>query len=608
MKESFYKDLQTIYEEIEKRDAKLHSAYNILDSGTNELSKVIEDFLKEMDLEKDEESIIAALNRIVSLREDSLVEVLKKRGFTKEEIIDKKEKAYLFVSSFYLKRHKDLIEWIDKNSLLTPFYRKLLKGAHEVGEAMSGWQSSWTAHIINGVNRELLELFNGDEEKIFEMLFEKELLDLGHDGEVADRCYCVLKKDEKGEFVSVPYSIAFKEEVKEVVDKLNSFIEDLESEKDEIFFKDREWIGYLKAIKSALLHDKRHELISYWADVDREWMKIDVPIQIGHPLEYYEDRFKKAVALEWDVRIVNPKLQKEVQVKEDIKNFAKNWIERFENRFEKVLKNNLKQIDKTQLYIGRPMLFYGAEFNGLFSAQVVPNDEKVSKECGKKIFAYADFVRESKLSKPIMLLSVKIMGEEFVKKQREFIKEKADLWYKIYEISTIGHEFGHILWIDSDTESIMNKTGQFKNIEEFKATTGGLLSFFFNEDKNLVEYVVDDLVQRSVSLLSWREVEEVLPYYCEGLIHLQALFESKIISFENRIMIDYSKYEDMKKIYEEIYEDLTKTYLYKKDASTFLNRFAKKEGGFYLPIEKEVREFSEYYYNLYKKIGQKIFK
>ncbi len=28
----------------------------------------------------------------------------------------------------------------------------------------------------------------------------------------------------------------------------------------------------------------------------------------------------------------------------------------------------------------------------------------------------------------------------------------------------------------------MNKTGNFKNIEEFKATTGGLISFFCDED------------------------------------------------------------------------------------------------------------------------------
>ncbi|MEZ4694222.1 MAG: hypothetical protein R2837_09600 [Aliarcobacter sp.] len=34
-------------------------------------------------------------------------------------------------------------------------------------------------------------------------------------------------------------------------------------------------------------------------------------------------------------------------------------------------------------FVGRPALFFGAELNGLFSAQVVPNDEVVLEE-GKK--------------------------------------------------------------------------------------------------------------------------------------------------------------------------------------------------------------------------------
>jgi len=51
---------------------------------------------------------------------------------------------------------------------------------------------------------------------------------------------------------------------------------------------------------------RTHLLVEKWADVDRAWMKIQTPIQIGHPLEYYEDHFRKAVALEWDIRLTNP--------------------------------------------------------------------------------------------------------------------------------------------------------------------------------------------------------------------------------------------------------------------------------------------------------------
>jgi len=67
-------------------------------------------------------------------------------------------------------------------------------------------------------------------------------------------------------------------------------------------------------------------------------------------------------------------------------------------------------------------------------------------------------------------------------------------WHKIYQISTIGHEFGHILWVDDDTESLMNGSGAFKNIEEFKATAGGLVSIFYKGDDTLYRYIVDDLV------------------------------------------------------------------------------------------------------------------
>ncbi len=606
MKEKFFKDLQLIYEEIEKRDKELNEFYKVLKTSHKEAESVVDRFLKELSLPKNEDSIMAALIRIVNLREDALDQVLQKEGFSEAEIIEKKEKAYLFVSDFHLKRHASLIEWIDENSLLTSFYRVLIRGVHKIGKAMSGWQSAWTSHIIYGINRELFSLFNGDEEKIRQMLFEKGLLDCNEKGEIGDRCYSVLHKKENGEYESVSYAKAFEEEVKEVLKALDILIDDLKEERDEVFSKKSEWLLYLKSIREALNHTKEEELISYWAKVDEAWMGIDTPLQIGHPLEYYEDHYRKAVALEWDLRIINPRLQKEVEVRDDIKRFAIAFSRDIHYKFLKVLSKNIEQINKTQLYIGRPMLYYGAEFNGLFSAQVVSNDEEVSKKLGKKIFAYADFVRESKLSKPIMQLSVEIMGENFVNKQRDILEKKASLWYKVYEISTIGHEFGHILWMDNDTEVLMNKSGQFKNIEEFKATSGGLLAFFYNEKEELKEHILDDLASRAVSLMSWREVGEVLPYYCEGIIHLEILFASKAISFDEKIEIDYTKYSVLREKYIGVYKELVDVYLQKRDALGFLKRFAKKEGEHFLPVTKEVREFVEFYYQRYKEIGQKI--
>ena len=203
-----------------------------------------------------------------------------------------------------------------------------------------------------------------------------------------------------------------------------------------------------------------------------------------------------------------------------------------------------------------------------------------------------------------MKLSVETMGKAFVKKQKSLIENEPKLWQEIYDISTVGHEYGHILWIDSDTETKMNGTGQFKNIEEFKATSGGLMAFFSNEREELKKHIVDDLVSRAVGLMAWREVGEVLPYYCEGLIHLDILFASGVITYAEQIQIDYSKYEEMKEAYQSAYKKLAETYLAKVDANEYLKQYAVKENAVYLPVKKEIKAFVEHYYARYKEIGQ----
>ena len=619
-KEAFLNDLQAIYLELQDRQAELNGYYDLLDESKTHprAEEVVEAFLKLLDLPRDKDSEMAALTRIVNLREDALEQVLQKQGLSEEEIRVKKELAYGFVSMLHITRHEDLIAWIEKRQLLTPFYRALIFGVHYVGLRLSEWQSKWSDHILNRINPTLSELFNGDDAKLFEALQAHELIDRDEEGNIGDRCYSVLvcdneqlvtsneqpKEGLKG-FKAIPYAEAFKEEVAAVATALEQLIALLQQHDDEVFDQKHEWIAYFTALQEAFTHTKRHELIGKWAEVDRRWMAITTPLQVGHPLEYYEDHYRKAVALEWDLRIVNPRLQEASHTKERIKKAAYALAKKIGGDAETIIAKNLLQVDNTQLYIGQPMLYYAAEFNGLFSAQVVPNDEKVSSELGKKIFAYADFVLESKKSKPPMRLSVETMGEDFVRKQRRLAEENPALWHRIYDISTIGHEFGHILWIDSDTEATMNVSGQFKNIEEFKATNGGLVAFFHDEEESLKEYLVDDLVSRAVGLMAWRKVGEVLPYYCEGIIHLELLYASQLIRFEGgRVRIDYDRYEAMKAHYLDAYEALARHYIAKADANEYLSRYAVKENGIYLPAAPAVRDFVEHYYARYQVIGR----
>jgi len=603
--EQFMKDLQVIYDELQVRQAELNSYYDLLDESKahKRADEVVNAFLQLLDIPKEKDAVMAALTRIVNLREDVLEQVLGKQGISKEDIVVKKELAYGFVSTMHIRRHENFIDWVEEQNLLTPFYRALMLGLHHVGVMMSEWQSHWTHHIIHSVNLELSEMFNGDDARVFEMLQGESLLDRADSGEVGDRSYSVLKKEESG-YKSIAYAEAFPKEVTQVTTALEQLVALLNTQKDEVFDQKAEWIAYFTALKVAFEHTIPDELIGKWAEVDRRWMAVTAPLQVGHPLEYYEDHYRKAVALEWDLRIVNPALQEGSSTRSNIKLFAYEMAKSFGDEALHTMSKNLLQVDETQLYIGQPVLYYGAEFNGLFSAQVVPNDEQVSAELGKKIFAYADFVMESKKSKPLMKLSVETMGEDFVKAQRELIETDPKLWQEIYDISTVGHEYGHILWIDSDTETKMNGSGQFKNIEEFKATSGGLMAFFHNERETLKKHIVDDVVSRAVGLMAWREVGEVLPYYCEGLIHLDILFGSGIITYDGQIRINYSKYDAMKEAYQKAYKNLAKTYLDKIDASVYLSEYAQKVDGVYLPVKSDIRDFVQHYYARYKEIGQ----
>lgn len=614
----FLDDINKIYTYLDDQKNEINAYITALEDKAYDKLELIETFAQHLQLENVDDNLrLALITRLVNLRDDSLVQVLKKMGKNEKEVIELQEKAYGFVRDFWQEKHKALVfDFIKGNNLLTPFYQAVFEGVYEVGLCMSSWQSAWTGHIINGINKALLEQFDGDEAKVYAYLEENELFDLGHNGQIADRSYSALVEQNDGSHKSEAYIKAFKEQTTAVVNALETFADKLIELEDEIYGQKWDYVLYIQSLIKAFSEDEPNKLVEQWANVDRAWMKIKTPIQIGHPLEYYEDHFRKAVALEWDIRLSNPKFEKNAQRVEKMKNMFTTMFHSLDfnnpnyKEHKSVFDFSMKSLDKVQLYIGRPALFFGAEFNGLFSAQVVPNDEIVSLEEGKKIFAFSDEILQTSRAKPFLKLSQEIFGQEFLSKDRTFLFQEEKKWHQVYDITTIGHEYGHILWCDDETESVMNKTGNFKNIEEFKATTGGLVSFFIgNSESELAEQVLIDTVKRAVGLMGWMEVDEVQPYYCEGIIHLTGLFESKVLSWENeKLSIDLSSecYEELKKWYINTYQALAMHYLNKKDATEFLNKYAKKDGKYFMPVNSTIHDFVTYYFERYKAIGQEL--
>jgi len=125
-KQDFMKDLQALYLELQDRQAVLNGFYALLEGEHETAEALVEGFLDLLKLEKSDDTVMAALTRIVNLREDALEQVLSKAGHTDAEIRSKKELAYGFVSMMHIRRHESLIGWIEQQKLLTPFYRALI--------------------------------------------------------------------------------------------------------------------------------------------------------------------------------------------------------------------------------------------------------------------------------------------------------------------------------------------------------------------------------------------------------------------------------------------------------------------------------------------------
>ena len=317
---TFIEDTQKIYDFISNEKAHTNELFKHLENENINKLTIIDEFATLLGLRDNltNEKRLALITRLVSLRDDSLVQILKKDNKSSEEIIQLQEKAYGFAKEFWQNKHKKTIDFIKKNNLLTPFYQEIFQGVYNVGLEMSAWQTTWTAHIINGVNKDLMEKFDNKEEEVFKYLENNNLLDIGHNEQTADRCYSALVRDGDN-YKSKSYMHAFKKETTAVVDALEQFVDSLVNLEDHVYNQKWEYVLYLQTLIKAFSETHTHLLVQRWADVDRAWMKITTPIQIGHPLEYYEDHFRKAVALEWDIRLTSPTLQNNTNRVEKIK-------------------------------------------------------------------------------------------------------------------------------------------------------------------------------------------------------------------------------------------------------------------------------------------------
>jgi len=583
-------DSEILYRAAREQNSYLNSFFGVLKNGDKDDIRYqkIEQFCRYLELEGSEEVLNALAVRLISLRDDLLKNIAKKSY--PERVDEILEKGYHFCVAFYENLFLETIGKL-RGTELSPHLFRFLELFFEIGRGFNAIFYLWDKGVIKGANRELESRF-GSKDEILCFLEKRALLKDDKDGDLS-RSYSALIY-QNDDFIVVPYGEIFKIELKNVVDAIGEI--------EKIKGLDAEFLEYFTALRIALLEGDKKRLLNVWQEVDKRWMGIRGELQPTHPFEYYEDIYRHSVVPELDLRIEVPKKEGR-DIKKDI--FV--LYEKYKNLNLSVSETVKKNLQNVQISKSLPLLYFGGMMNGMFSAQVIPNDEEVSRVYGKKIFGYPDMVYEGIISKPKMALEREILDEELYVLHYELLNDKGR-WEEVYDISTIGHELGHILWVDESSEFMMNRSGEFKNIEEFKATASGICAHILCGREGMKDVMIENII-RSIKLISQKESDEFRPYFCEALIHLVILFESGVISFERDKILANLDNETLKicsQKYLEHYDSLVLCYTQKLDAKEFLFKYLEYSGRFLEPKHNECRKFAAHYYQRYQDIGSKL--
>ncbi|MCP4523767.1 MAG: invasion protein CiaB, partial [Candidatus Gracilibacteria bacterium] len=424
---TFENDIQLLLKEYKRKQEELNS----LSIGLREEGKqrdILESFLDFLELEKNNESRYAAYMRLAQLKENSLRLYLESLDIPAEDIPDRLYEAYLFVKNYHNDIFSEILNYVDEKGLLTPFYREVLRGVQNVGETFTDFYLSWHSHLIEVVNKNLEIEFDNDSEKIMDYLVVNNLGADGVNGVSVDRSYSVLVetegKNKEIQHKIESYAVAFPTEINDIIGELHKFQSQLEQLEDEIYGKKQEYIDYLSCLILAFGEKNNDKLINAWREVERKWMKIDTPFQISHPIEFYEDLYRKSVAPEWDIRITDTSLLTSTVEADMLEMYEHFYDDIGRCKYENSYKFSLENAQRVQLYLSSPVMYFGIRFSGLFSAQVVPNDEVVSEEFGKKIFAYPEFVHESAKQLPKMKINETIFENNFLEQYYSILENK----------------------------------------------------------------------------------------------------------------------------------------------------------------------------------------
>ncbi|MFH1218494.1 MAG: hypothetical protein V1679_01485 [Candidatus Peregrinibacteria bacterium] len=423
-------------------EALREESFNLLEKmilENSELKEILDDLTMETDIPADElnANVFGALkendfDEFIYPKESSEYQLLLELGSAKNQLVQ-------MIGEEAIKENGDRLGLSEDEKMVLNSYMKMMI---PVDEIFMKWRTD-----------------------LYPAKFKADEKQLEEDG--LDDPYAVVQEKDGG-YVSVPYSAAFENDYKRLIEYIDELLQGLEVSEDSTGNLDRaKFAAYLNAYKAALscTESKKDdsgewESVKLWKEVDRRWVECQDRVQVIHGIEHGYD----AVVDPYDCKII-PELKISVQtvrpgVAELVSKMKTENAEGLSALCEKKLgdkavkaKETINILPKSHVGLITVVSGGGNSTDLLGSAQMAPNYEDVRLDSGVKAF-----------------MSAKDEGAEL---RREIAKAvfSDDGWGKEmppelaghYQADFLGgHELGHVL------------IGDLTKIDEIKATWTGL--------------------------------------------------------------------------------------------------------------------------------------
>lgn len=392
---------------------------------------------------------------------------------------------------------------------------------------------------------ELLQEMEGAEDA-GEYLKEKEL----------DDPYSIVRNID-GNYRNVPYAVAFPEEYKKMLTKLDSTIAALQELPEEAVgphMNRGKTLEYLNAYKTALsCTESRKEgdewlSVKLWKEVDTKWVACQDRLQLTHAIETgYDETIDPA-----ELRVI-PEIKITM---ETVSRDTATLITKLKSETPQVLKEilgeenkdaaeTIKNLPTSHVAIVTVITGGGNSMEMLGTAQLGPNYEDIQQTVGVKATIGGKCPTEALKTK---LINSIFTEEDQTKWSLDDDRRRAYSNAEFYG----GHELGHVYIGDMD------------RIDEMKSTWTGLVSTHEREKRGMLPEGTTATVVREITkdCIRYLTIEDINKYKREGIATIRIFLQTGLITMtpEGTFQFHEDKIDETCQEIERLWLEMTRSH------------------------------------------------